>query len=353
VTAPLVGLSLLVLSGLEPAPTERTVVQLGGLALLWYAYLYQLNGPSPVRGAFLVVVAVQGGVALVQFALQQDLGLSFLGEPALDPQVEGTSVLWDSDQRAWLRGYGLTAHPNVLGAMLSVMLLTLLPGCGRLEGWARRAHLLGLAVGTLGLLVSCSRASYLALAAGLVAHRALPRAGRSPVPRVWGLWVPLVLALTLLVAYGDPLLSRWTRLDTLIEARSLQERGRDARVALELISARPWLGVGVGNGLAAARALHPEAGPVHCVPLLVMVETGLLGGAGWLALMALPLLGSMRARQGRYAHVWVALLVAGTFDTPLWFWTNWRGALLMGLLAALQAQGPSPQEGDQASASWV
>jgi O-antigen ligase len=158
-----------------------------------------------------------------------------------------------------------------------------------------------------------------------------------------------VLVPVFLLVYHDLILSRWTRLDTVIEARSIQERLRDAQVAVALIGAHPWHGVGAGNGLAAAQALRPDAGTVHNVALLVMVELGMLGGVCWLLFMILPLLPIYKLRVVRmatrssqfaidYRPTWVGLLIAGLFDTPLWLTTSWRAALLLGLLAALQVQ---------------
>jgi hypothetical protein len=346
---PLLALSLLILRGLDPALNKRTIVQVIGLGLFWFSYLYVLNCRPSLTFPLLVVVLVQGGVAVAQFGLQRDLGLAFLGEFLLDRQIIGTSVLWSSEA-VWLRGYGLTAHPNVLGAMLAVLLLVLLPQLRQRRGWQQAILGMGMAVGLLGLLVSFSRTGWLAFLGGVM-YWAFARGNRHLFWTQRTLWLPFVLVPVFLFLYHDLILSRWIHLDTAIEARSIQERLRDAQVAMTLIGAHPWWGVGAGNALAAALAVRPDAGAVHSVSLLVMAELGILGGVCWLLFMILPLLpidffDSWRRGAGVWAsdHVqpyrpaWVGVLIAGLFDTPLWLTTSWRAALLLGLLAALQVQ---------------
>jgi O-antigen ligase len=264
--------------------------------------------------------------------------------------------LWSSSQEAWLRGYGLTAHPNLLGGMMAVLLLVLLAQWRRHQSWQQVILAAGLAVGSLGLLVSFSRTGWLAFVSGLLfwAWSSGERSKSLWPPRA--VWLPLLTVPLFLLLYHDLVFNRWFHLGTLIEARSIQERVRDAQVALQLIAAQPWIGVGAGNALEAAQALRADATVVHNVPLLVMVELGLLGGICWLLFMLLPLwpfLSSKllrrlatndfaarphRSRTPLYGALWIGLLVAGFFDTPLWLTTSWRAALLLGLLAALQAQ---------------
>jgi O-antigen ligase len=265
-------------------------------------------------------------------------------------------VLWNSSHEPWLRGYGLTAHPNLLGAMLAILLLWLLTQ-GEEEPRPQQLLLsIGWAVGLLGLLVSFSRTSWLAFLGGLLFWATISRK-RTPPPTQRPLlvaWLPLLTVPLFLLLYHDLIFNRLVKLDTLIEARSIHERLRDAQVALYLIAAHPWIGVGAGNALEAAQSLRAGAGPVHNVLLLVTVELGLLGGVCFLLFMLLPLLKTLPWRRSQplpgtddgsradlYGALWIGLLIAGLFDTPLWLTTSWRAALLLGILAAMQAQIPA------------
>jgi hypothetical protein len=360
----MLALSLLILRGLDPVLNKRTMIQVISLGLFWFSFLFVMNRRPQLTFPLLVIVLVQAGVAIAQFGLQQDLGLAYLGEPDLDLQVIGTSVLWSSEE-VWLRAYGLTPHPNMLGAMLAVQLLVLLPQLYQRRGWQQTLLGVGLAVGLLGLLVSFSRAGWLAFLGGLIywafaGADVAPQtaAERTPFWTQSARWLPFLIVPVFVIFYYDLILSRWIHLDTEIEARSIHERVRDAHVALVLIGAHPWQGIGAGNGLVAAQTVLPGAGTVHNISLLVMMEVGIVGGVCWLLFMLAPLLSLANGRRGAawhdfgaigpsrrlsnhgpmYRPVWIGLLIAGLFDTSLWLTMGWRAALLLGILAALQLQ---------------
>ena len=360
---PLVGLTLLVLLGLDPALTWRTAVQIGGLSLFWLVYLFTLNENPDLTIPLALSILVQGSVAVGQFLRQRDLGLAFLGELPLDPQVSGVIVLYARGQR-WLRAYGLTGHPNVLGATLAILLLLLLPALYRARGWRRAGLTFVASVGLLGLLISFSRASWLAFGVGVSvwaiqavryklrvvdAERGVgARPPLSPSRLPLQFVVPFVLVALFLFLYRDLVVSRFIGLDTPIEARSLNDRRRDADLALELIATHPWRGVGTGNYLPAVRAFEPDSRSVHNVLLLVTAELGLPGAALWLWLtaaglwMARVVPAEGRSTDGRLAAglgPWLATVVVGLFDVSLWMTTSWRAAILFGVVAACVAGG--------------
>jgi O-antigen ligase len=242
--------------------------------------------------------------------------------------------------------------------MMAVLLLMLLAEGEPQQGWRQALSLTVSAVGLLGLLVSFSRTGWLALASGVLFWLMSSDERRKSLLRLRQLqwqpsaaWLPLLTVPLFLILYYDLVFGRFFHLDSLIEARSIQERLRSAQIALQMIAAHPWLGVGAGNALEAAQRLRTGIAPVHNVPLLVVVELGLLGGICWLFLMVLPLLPNISAklsgslssvketqRLHRYSAAWFGVLIAAFFDTPLWLTTSWRAALLLGLLAALQVQ---------------
>jgi len=128
-TLPLLGITILGILSLEADLTRRTLTHAGALALFWFIYLFVLNERPSLTPPLLIITFVQGTVAIAQFALQRDLGLLALGELPLNPAFEGITVLYARNQ-PWLRAYGLTAHPNLLGAILAMLLLWLLPLIG-------------------------------------------------------------------------------------------------------------------------------------------------------------------------------------------------------------------------------
>ena len=340
VTLPLVGLTILSLLTLNPAIMRRTFIHGGGLAITWLVYLYIINERPRLTLPLSLIILVQAGVAIGQFGLQRDLGLVALGELPLNPLFEGITVLSARGQ-PWLRAYGLTAHPNLLGALLATLLLLLLPLYGRLRGWRQAAVMAVSGVGALGLLVSFSRAAWLGMAAGIltwlvlsgrltavfqrqririshhlrhsesparVAGRSFEESGPEVAPgnQVWRLlarrlWLllPLLPLLLLLWLNYDLVLSRFVALDSDVEAESVSQRLDDARTAFKVIADYPLFGVGLGNYVYAALHFDPDADRVHNVPLFVAAELGIIGGLLWLWLALAPFWpGREKERQG-------------------------------------------------------
>lgn len=356
ITAPLLGLTLLGLSTLDAFSPRRTFIYAGALVLAWLIYLYVLDERPKLTLVLAVVAFVQGSVAVAQFLNQADLGIRLLGELPLNPVHSGVSVLWARDH-FWLRAYGLTAHPNLLGAILAAILLLLLPTYER-DGNRNIGLLVAFNVGLLGLLLSFSRAAILAFVAGLIMWLALEaRRQRSllrkrtfsfklPKP---SLLLPLLASAIFLLSYGDLAMSRVLGLEAPTEARSISERQAASEQALEVITIKPWTGVGLGNYSNVAGRLFEGAVRVHNVPLLVTAELGLLALLFWLWLAMSPFWYYLSAHRPSTPsphhpltrspiHVWFAVLIVGLFDTTLWLTSNWQTAILFALIVAQLAQ---------------
>lgn len=357
---PLLGLSLVVLANLRPDRASGTSGEIPKLlAFTWFVYLFVVNERPNFTLPISLAVVVQGAVAAWQFYIQGDLGLQAIGERHLATEVDGISILW-VHERAWIRPYGLTDHPNWLGATLCVGILVLLSAFERLQGVRRWAVGSVIAVAFVGLLVSFSRAAWAGFAVGLllwVGLRLRNRKGAgSPFPHARVLAVALLLLVFLfLVPFRDLVVSRVVLGDNPVELRSVTDRLRDAGIALKLIEDHPWRGVGTGEFLDTARALDPEAITVHNVTLLLTAELGLPGLAFWLWLVAgslLPALRGLRNPEGFRASgdpplaviwlpPWVASLVIGQFDPNPWPLLMLISAILFGLMiGSLAAQSP-------------
>lgn len=353
---PLLGLTVIGLLHIDLDNFRLAFIHAGMFGLAWFVYLYIINERPRLAWPLALVLLIQGIIAAGQFFTQRDLGLVFLGELPLHPAHEGNSVLWARGQ-PWLRAYGLTAHPNLLGALSAALLLLLLPALGRSRGAARAGLIAASLAGAIGLFLSFSRAGWLTLATGLTAWWALNRLTERPrirdrtsasgAGRLRWLLALIPLAV-LLFAYRDLIFSRFFSLDTPIEAQSIDQRLHDATLAVEVIQDDPLFGAGLGYYIDAAQRLDPDAARVHNVALLVTAELGLAGLMFWLWLMLSPFWLLLRGRMsseigGRdFGYVypaaqvapWVAMLVANTFDTMLWLSSNWQTSILFSLLLA-------------------
>ncbi len=354
-TLPFLLLTLWALFSLDVTFPRLVFIHGGGILLAWLVYFYYVNERPSLFLPLVVILLVQSGVALGQFFKQEDLQLTVLGELPLHPAWNGITVLYARDTR-WLRAYGLTAHPNLLGAILAIFLLFLLPVYLRTRGRGQIGWGVVLAVGFMGLFVSFSRAAWLAFAVGtlvylLIEHRHTPFTWQTGRNRLVQLLLPALPALGLLAIYGDLAFSRLVALDTPLETRSLEQRGVDTQTAVQIIQQNSWLGVGFGNYVDAADHLNQASGSyrVHNVPLLVTAELGLVGLLLWLWLMVVPLWQMWQRRNRQQATpafqppsaapaLWAAMLLINQFDTMVWLSSNWQTAVLFALLVAVAAE---------------
>jgi O-antigen ligase len=135
------------------------------------------------------------------------------------------------------------------------------------------------------------------------------------------------------------------------ETRSIEERLALNAETWAVLRERPLAGTGIGLLPIALAEAFPDSAfgrsPAHLVPLTAAAETGLLGGAAWIALATAPWVALMTGRRRLTRDLAIAsgglavLTVVGFFDyypwgSPvgrLWWWATlglwvaaWRAA---------------------------
>ena len=342
---------------------------LAGLAL-YVANEVESVGPWIVPAA--VMIVTQSVVGIVQVLSQRSVGLSALGEWALDPQMKGISVVFAGEQR-FLRAYGLTDHPNLLGGCLAFALVLILAWHGSTTS-RRRASWAGVfALGALALYLTFSRSAWLALGAGALASAALVVFDRQP--RLLLDWLYLAGAALLILApfvwWTAPYLGM--RLDTqstLLNQAPVSERAFLINATTQVFMQHPLTGVGVGALPLALRAAFPDFPlnyqPAHFALLEAAAETGLPGAMAYLIALIAPWLALMwgwRRGPGRAlspaliaaSGALVAVTLVGFFDyytwllAPgrLWQWLVW--GLWAGSYQSAQLRSPLPAGDREAS----
>lgn len=313
------------------------------IALFGWLYLLIVNEEPDLLWVLVPILVLQSSVAIGQFVIQQDLGLHWLGELNLDPTVRGTSIVMNGEQR-WLRGYGLTTHPNSLARTLTLSWFMLLVLTHKRQGLARTIAIAALVVGGGGLLATLSRWSWITLAICLgimLVPYALALAQARTVPRLSrpALLAAAALAIVLIlfgVVYGGAVFGRFFDLGNPVESFSRFERLRDMQVSWQVIQTSPVTGVGPGGYLQSAIAVLPSAKLVPSVPLFVAGELGLVGVFLWLIWLVWPL-----ARPGAFivfvpeSALWICVFLIGLFyvnPNPLY---ELRSALLVAMAAAI------------------
>lgn len=197
----------------------------------------------------------------------------------------------------------------------------------------------------LGIVVSASRGSWLAVLAALAAAAVAAWPGRKPRPALAGAVAATVLLAVVATAVA-PGVPWWMRL----AARAGRpDRLEVYRHALTLVRDTPFTGIGAGDQFAGALSSYalliqvPFLTYAHNLVLDVWLELGLPGLAAWCGLaaaLAAAAVAGERARLGwRFRGVWAGLLAIhlhGLTDARQsvdgWLWLPFF--VLTGLLAA-------------------
>lgn len=312
-------------------------------AVFFWAYLLIANEKPDLFYLIVAVIVLQSVVAAGQFLGQHDLGLGRLGELQLDPSVSGVSVVMRDADR-WLRGYGLTAHPNALARTLVMGLLFLISW--RNQPTQLRTTILwgAFIIWIAGMLVALSRWAWICLLMGL-AIALLPDIRRiatekpHTIPRLRSLApavVLLCLGLGFVLLYGDTMSGRIVGTDSPTESRSIHDRQRDLAIAVTVIAGAPLVGVGHGQYLDVAREQDAGALVVHNVPLINAAELGVVGLIFWLALLVGPLLrkGAL-SRYSAQTAAWFTLGCLGLFYLAPYPLADMTSAMLVAIAAGL------------------
>lgn len=263
-----------------PALSLWQVFRFGELFLLYLLLVNSVLNRREVLRFFLYGILIQSFVALGQYLFQSSVGLRFLGEPIIGPDVPGVAKV-DLEGGKLLRSYGTFMHPNVFGGVLAIALL-----------WAyylfRRNLWVLVAVGAvllMALLFTFSRSAFLALAGGLLLFFSLSEK-KIKLKQIM-LWGSIMLLLVVLFNLEGVLIERVFLGN---DAQSGVERLQYISVSKGMIIDHPF-GVGLGHFTLYMQDyisvnLSPWLmQPVHNVFLLLMNEAGVVAGLFFIGLL--------------------------------------------------------------------
>jgi len=226
----------------------------------------------------------QSILAIWQFLIQRVYGCKWFGMASQDPTNPGVGVIEYIDER-WLRAYGSLTGPNPLGAYLAVSFVLGIVLYVYLKNRKHKASLLtGQLVILIGLIISFSRAAWLAVVTGMIIFFVIIFLKRKKFKEIFGLalqqYVAYVfLVLLAIIAMAPLFVARFT-FSNQLEYVSITERKTQVQQSTQVIENNLILGSGAGTYTQAMyyqnSNLYPWSyQPVHNMYLLMVAEVGL------------------------------------------------------------------------------
>jgi len=284
----------------------------------------------------LVSLSFQALIGLYQFVTQLSFASSILGIAYHSAADLGTAVIETADGR-WLRAYGASGHPNAFGGFMALGHIGSLIFYIRSRRISARIFFAFLYLLFLpAVLVSFSRAAYLALIIGLIAvmyeNRQALRSSWKATVTIASLTVLMTVAV---VSLYFPLYIARADMSNRLEVMSISDRGDLNRRGLDNFKDSPLIGVGLGASTLADKQKMPSLAAWHFQPahnywLLAASEGGVFFVFGLAALWAFAY---QKSRQRRLVSVFVVMFMLTLFDH--WLFSLPLGSAWTFLLFAL------------------
>jgi O-antigen ligase len=271
------------------------------------------NAKNWVQIGLMLMVAINSLVGIAQVWLQHSIGLSWLGELILDPVWRGMSVLILGDMR-FLRGYGLTDHPNILGGALAMALIALVICPHKRTNASQILNVLIFALGCAALCLTFSRAAWLALMIGLVVLL-LKGYFRHHHQKLIFMQIGIAVGVITISATLPQFFSRLDTTSNPVAAAGQLERGYINAKAMELFIEHFIFGTGLGTSPIAFKESYPafplSYQPAHIVILVLADELGVFGVIGYAVFVGF---GLWRLRSKNAIALLVAFVAIGVLD---------------------------------------
>ncbi len=300
----------------------RYVLFLISVGLMYLMLNFKFNFKKIIL-VFLLALLFQAGLGIGQFFTQQTFSCKYLGIASHEASDLGTSVIETNNER-FLRAYGATDHPNVLGALMffAVFFTILLMVKNNYHGTKAIIAYLALFLYFVALVLSFSRSAILALALSLLfLFLVFFFTDKKLFYKFLPIFLSLVLLSGALFLLLKPLVLVRVDASSRLEKISLNERKEQNIVASQIISDNMWLGVGLGNYhnelLNRQSSLKAyEAQPVHNVFLLMWAEIGLWGLLFFLYFLLY--LFKINIQKLYYIPLFIGLFIFMLLDHWLW-----------------------------------
>lgn len=309
-----------------------------GVGLAWLlAQNSKLKAQNCIILSLIASGVIQSLIAVWQWVVQYSFASKWLGMAFFNPAVAGVSVI-DNGAGRFLRAYGSLPHPNILAGFLVICLLAAViliinnHASPKLIKWLWA----GVAILTMGLFLTFSRAGWLALLLSLILILLVHlRVGLKDLmtKRFLAITGLVVLIFGVLTSFYPDLVKTRLAGQARLEVQSNQQRLDLYNQAWPIIKSHWLLGIGLGQYPLKLYQDNPTLEswayqPVHDTGVLTLAELGIVG----LFLFIIIVIFAWRAKSP-YWPLLLAILVLGLFDH--YFRSFYFGIILWWLVIGL------------------
>lgn len=303
---------------------------------------------------FIGTALAQVFIVDLQFHFQQSIGgiLRYLGESSLSPAISGVAKI-DENGIKLIRGYGTFPHPNILASFLIFAAFIILAAANDALSNAslmrhkindalrsKMTHLFIIFAVLLGLFLTFSKialASFIAVCATLFGFLYFKNT-ISPKSRIYKVFFATFIIFTsLFIVFNQEIFAR------LSEEQSILQRIFYSDISLGAIASSPILGIGIGNFVDYFHSSYPalpewQYQPVHNLFLLIVSETGVIGGFLFIMFIAISSYRFFKNKNNQIFNwitffIFINFLILANFDH--YFWTLQQGQVLFWLTLGL------------------
>ena len=287
---------------------------------------------------------IQSIVAFFQFIFQKSLGLRYLGETVLNPQILGIAKI-EANGEKFVRAYGTFPHPNLLGIFLFLTLLLgvylFLYNKKSLTSPTKFLFLLGFLIIPIGILLTFSRSVWLiTVFFGLILILRYSRKLFSPDFKlknsVFYIFIIFSFVTIIFLVFYSLMSTRICYQNC--QDQSLLFRQIYLNFSQNIIQNNFTTGIGIGQFTSIFKEINPNdlpewnLQPVHNFYLLITSEVGLLGLI-LILFFALNKINFLFLKNVVLSFLFIAFLLIGFFDH--YFWTLPQGQFIFWLALAL------------------
>lgn len=294
------------------------IVRIVQFILLYFFIVNKTVKLQTLINIFLATVTLQAVIAIFQYVFQGSVGLGFLGESNIGPDIAGVAKI-DIDSGKVIRPYGTLPHPNVLaGYLLTGMFLAYY----QIRNKVMVAYPVIIVLGA-AFVLAFSRGAFLAFLIAALFYFSV-KDSKLPIKYIFLIFV-LFIFFVVLFNLEQTFFTRMIFSDS----ASFEERVTYFTISKNIFYHNPF-GIGLGNftynlpDFTFLKLSPWQFQPVHNAYMLMLNETGIFGALSYLGLFVgfatgvfmkmKKMVGNLKKLGPVLLAIITSLFVVGMFD---------------------------------------